>query len=295
MNLFFIKSKKAILPEVKAYSDYFICRGWVCSILSSTEMYKVKSESGVAWYFMGVNIIRPHNKFVVHEYTSLSVGHFPRFKNLIKRFINCKPDLRVFQSKDVEKEMNFKDDVPSFYRDMAISKSYCSCNLVEKEFDFVYCGAINKDRKLDKILNRFLENKTKNIMVIGDVPSSYLERYGDAPNITIVGRVDYDDVPFLLRKAKVGVNVLDDKYPYNIQTSTKILEYLACGLGVYTTKNDWCIKYEQEHNVVFSYFEVNDFDVNVECTFQQEVDINTWEKEIYASKIESYLKGAVNG
>ena len=291
MNLFFIKSKKAILPEVKAYSDYFICRGWTCRTMSSAEMYKVKTEYGVAWYFMGVNIIRPRNKFIIHEYTSLSVGRLPRFKNIIKRVINCKPDIRVFQSKDVEKEMNFKDGVPSFYRDMAISKNFFGCNLVEKKFDFVYCGAINKDRKLDKILDKFLENKNKNIMVIGEIPSNYIERYGDATNITIVGRVDYYDVPSLLRKAKVGVNVLDDKYPYNIQTSTKILEYLACGLGVYTTKNDWCIKYEKEHNVVFSYFDVDDFDVNIACNCQQEVDINTWEKEICVSKIERYLKG----
>lgn len=289
MKLLFISSDKAILPEIVAYRDYFTKRGWTCDNIPYNELHKMNNEYHVAWFFMGFNIIRPKNKVVVHEYSSLSVGRFPRLKNVVKKIFNCKPDIRVFQSKIVKQEMNFKDDVPSFYRDMAVSNKFTIDPSVDKEFDFVYCGAINKERRLDVVLDKFVLNECKNIVVLGKVPKEFYKKYGPYNNIKLIGEVDYDDIPQYIKKSRIGINIIEDKYPYNIQTSTKILEYLSCGLGVYTTCNDWCLKYEEMNGVKFSYFEIGSFDVNINCTYNKSVKVSNWDTSISTSQIDKYL------
>lgn len=290
MKIFFVSSERAILPEIVAYRDFFTKRGWVCENIKYSALKKIKDEYHIVWIFMGLNLIRPKNKIVVHEYSSLSVGRFPKLKNFLKKILNCKPDVRVFQNRDVEKEMNFKDKIPSFYRDMAVSNGFGIEHSNNKEFDFIYCGAINNERRLDTVLDEFILNKRKNIVVLGKIPKEYYEKYGSYKNINLVGEVDYSNIPQYLRKSRVGINIIEDKYPYNIQTSTKILEYLSCGLGVYTTCNNWCLKYEESNDVKFSYFKIGLFDVNVECYFDSKVKIRNWEDVINASKIDKYLE-----
>lgn len=293
MHIFFVESTKAHLPEIKSYKNYFLSRGFTCES-GSYQSYKEikKSKGSVIWYFMGFNFFKKSNNIVVHEYTSLSVGKFPRLKNHLKKIFNCKPNIRVFQSVFVEEEMNFKDNVPSFYRDMAVSEKFFFDKDVPKKYDFVYCGAINKDRRLDLVLDKFLVDKSKTILVLGDIPDSYYEKYNEC-NINLLGKIKYDEVPNYIRLARVGINIVDDKYPYNLQTSTKVLEYLACGLGIYTTRSDWCDNYQINNKVRFSYFDMDNFNLNVECVNKQNVNVPYWEETIVKSKVENYLRGAL--
>ncbi|MCR9421164.1 glycosyltransferase [Vibrio sp. RM-69-4] len=290
MHIFFVESEKALLPEIKAYKNYFSSKGFICE---SGLSKKIKNNKNIiVWYFMGFNLFRKKDEIIIHEYTSLSVGRFARLKNHMKKILNCKPDVRIFQNIDVEKEMRFNDDIPSLYRDMAVSEKFFFDKEVIKTYDFVYCGAIDKERRLDLILDKFLIDGDKTILVLGSIPDHYYDKYNQR-NINLLGKVKYDDVPNYLKQARIGINIVEDKYPYNFQTSTKILEYLACGLGVYTTKNSWCDKYQKNNKVSFSYFNMDTFNTNVECVIKQEINVPCWEEVIARSKIETYLRRAL--
>jgi hypothetical protein len=54
-----------------------------------------------------------------------------------------------------------------------------------------------------------------------------------------MGPVSRDQLPEIYKNARFGLNYTPDIYPYNVQTSTKTLEYLASGLGVISNKYKW--------------------------------------------------------
>jgi glycosyltransferase involved in cell wall biosynthesis len=83
------------------------------------------------------------------------------------------------------------------------------------------------------------KGKTLTLLLIGEVSDEIYENYRYCENITFTGRVLYEDVPKYASQAVYGINYMPDKYPYNLQTSTKLLEYLSMGLKVITTDYSW--------------------------------------------------------
>lgn len=85
-----------------------------------------------------------------------------------------------------------------------------------------------------------LLNLAKNykVIVVGNISQDLVPILSSA-NITLAGRVERKDLPELYRNAKFGLNYTPDIYPFNIQTSTKTLEYLASGLQVISNRYEW--------------------------------------------------------
>jgi hypothetical protein len=120
-----------------------------------------------------------------------------------------------------------------------------------KKYDFVYVGEVSKKRSIDRFLKAFEAYPQHTLCLVGQTDKAIFERYKNFSNITFKGKVPYKDVANILPKATYGLNLIPIKYPYTVQTSTKLLEYLAMGLKVITTDYPWVKTFERTHQASF--------------------------------------------
>ena len=236
-SLCFVHQDKAQLPEIQAYRDYFSGRYQV-SVATSVENLQ---HFDIVWFFMGCYRYQPKpHQFMVHEYASLSTPPFARLKDHIKQWCNSTPQLRVFQNLQQSAQLSLKDKVPLRYRDMGIARHFALQPDWVKRCDLIYTGAMDKSRKLHIALDLLLKlNPDASIWLVGH-PEPYLQhRYKSYANVRFLGAVDNSQIPELLNQARFGLNFIPDVYPYQWQTSTKLLEYAACGLPVIGNKTAW--------------------------------------------------------
>ena len=252
MKILFVRTGKAFLPEIDAYVKY-------SNKLEGFEAYDSQlldenysiDDFDVIWEFKGFGGVRDVNKVIVHDYASLSTGSFPKVKNNLKKWLNPKPNLRVFLNQAVRQGFNFNDDIEFCYRDMGIDERFLSVKSEEKEYDFVYVGSICKGRGMDRFLAEFTRKPQGKLCLIGNVEDDIYNEYKHNKDLVFTGSVPYGEVPIIASKAVYGINYIPDKYPFNIQTSTKLLEYLALGLKVITTDYQWVRDFEKLHGCSF--------------------------------------------
>ncbi|SHK32778.1 hypothetical protein SAMN02745227_02057 [Anaerobranca californiensis DSM 14826] len=265
IKILFIRSQNAFLPEIDAYLNYFNnTKEFKAFDSSKLKDYKLE-EFDIIWEFKGFGGVKKNkNQILIHEYASLSTGKFPTIKNFIKSKFNPKPDLRVFLNENVKEGFKFNDSVDYCYRNMGIDERFISQIEVDKEYDFVYVGSICKGREMDKFLKVFTEKDNGTLCLVGNVEDEIYSEYKNYGNLIFAGKVPYSEVPKIASKAVYGINFIPDKYPFNIQTSTKLLEYLALGLKVVTTDYKWVRQFEEKHNCSFYKLDYNNliFDKN---------------------------------
>jgi len=246
-RLLFISSGKAYLSSISAYKEYFGKTGEFEIYDSRDAQCPEINECDLAWFFMGLY----HEKISVpfiHEYASLSVAPFAKIKDQLKKIIGPQPSLRLFLNQYVKDKMSFNDNIPFLFRDVGVHHSFYNVDS-KKEYDFVYCGAMDKSRSTQKLLKYFstkLKNKT--LLVIGSISDELYGKYKRNDNIIFTGRLSYSEVPNEASKAVYGIDYKPDIYPYSYQTSTKILEYCAMGLKIVTTPCKWVDHFEQKNN-----------------------------------------------
>lgn len=247
-KILMLSSGKAILPEINAYKKYITDY----QIVDSRELDIIDfTEFDLIWKFMGTDIFRKLDIPVIHEYASLSTGKFPKLKNEIKRVFNIKPKVRIFLNKNVKNEFGFNDKIPYIYRDMGIDECFFIKN-EKKNYDFVYVGSMSNDRGIVNILEKFTQDlKNSSLLMIGEPDKSIYEAYKKYSNIVFTGKLKYQDVPKIASQAEYAINYIPDKYPYNLQTSTKLLEYIAMNLKVITTDYLWVNEFEKEREMKF--------------------------------------------
>ena len=247
-KILMLSSGKAILPEINAYKKYITDY----QIVDSRELDIIDfTEFDLIWKFMGTDIFRKLDIPVIHEYASLSTGKFPKLKNEIKRVFNIKPKVRIFLNKNVKNEFGFNDKIPYIYRDMGIDECFFLKN-EKKNYDFVYVGSMSNDRGIVNILEKFTQDlKNSSLLMIGEPDKSLYESYKKFSNIVFTGKLKYQDVPKIASQAEYAINYIPDKYPYNLQTSTKLLEYIAMNLKVITTDYLWVNEFEKEREMKF--------------------------------------------
>lgn len=250
MKIAILDSQKAYLPEIDAYIEYLNKKGIETDRITNQDLDNL-NQFDVLWRFSGIDLSRNKELCVVHEYNSLSIGSLRFVKDTLKKHLNTRPSGRVFLNSEVRKSFNFKDGVPSINRDMGISKNFFIHN-DEKEYDFVYVGTMDQSRQLENILQAFRSNIIdKKILMVGRPNDELYKTFKNNENIIFTGSVAYEEVPKLASKAVYGVNYIPDIYPYNEQTSTKLLEYCALGLKVITTNYKWVNQFEQNTNSNF--------------------------------------------
>ncbi|EPL6455566.1 glycosyltransferase [Providencia rettgeri] len=252
--IFFIYDKKSYLPEIFAYEKHCKENSISYKIVDSSFDFKKINEPHIKWTFMGLDLKKNKNSFIVHEYLSLSIGRFKKTKNYIKKYLSTKPDIQIFLNETIRNTFHI-NGIPYTIRDMGIDDAFFKNTIgINKEYDFCYCGSMDKSREIDKLLDLFTSGVFKNntILLLGSAPKDLTNKYHNE-NIHFHGKVDYTDVPRILSKAKCAINYIPNKYPFNIQTSTKFLEYLALGLPVISTKYHWVDKFQEKNKFSCSY------------------------------------------
>lgn len=264
IKILFIRSPKAFLPEIDAYIKYFNKTSEFKAYDSSKleKDYKI-DDFDVIWEFKGFGGIKTKDKILIHEYASLSTGSFPFIKNIMKVQLNPKPDLRIFLNENVREGFNFKDEIDFCFRDMGIDESFLNSNNQNKEYDFVYVGSICKGRGMDIFLRQFTKTTPGKLCLIGNVEDEIYDTYKNNKDIIFVGKVSYSEVPLIASRAIYGINYMPDRYPFNIQTSTKLLEYLALGLKVITTEYKWARQFEETQGCSFYKIDYENADLNL--------------------------------
>ena len=253
-KIVFIKPFNPYLPELKAYMEYFSRHGYeVQTVKNTRELSGMRYD--VEWHFMGIDRV-PYKKGVIktHEYGSLSTPPLSRLKNIIKKLISRKPQFRVFLNEAVKNTFAFNDNVASCIRDMGVGNSFLNAiNLPQqKQYDFCYLGNMHQLRQLKDILVYFKERlKNKTILLIGEPTPHLKNKFGNCTNIHFTGMLNYDEVPKELAKCKFAINYVPNIHPYNIQTSTKVLDYCSCNLNIITNRYEWIEKFESDNQASF--------------------------------------------
>lgn len=260
-KMLFIRNEKAFLPEIEAYIQYFNkTKEFIAYDSSKLNGDFDQNEYDILWEFKGVGGLKATDQILIHEYASLSTGTFPVLKNAVKTLKNRKPNLRVFLNANVKSGFNFKDTIPYCYRDMGIDRIFLQNEMQNKEFDFVYIGSISKCREIDQLLHAFTTKMKGKLLLIGPADDDLYIAYKNNKDITFTGKVRYNEVPLIASTAEYGINFIPNRYPFNIQTSTKLLEYVALGLKVITTDYKWVRQFEQQHNCSFFKLNINHFE-----------------------------------
>jgi len=287
MNIFIGLKTTSYTPEAYAYRDFFEARGH--KVLLAPEAEVPPSNIDVTIKFLGLqpfwtSSARKDKHILVHEYHSLSTPPYAHLKNFVKSIINTKPDMRIFLSKQVEDEFSFrKGRVPTVHRDMGVDPIFFNSSTTEKEFDLVYCGSYRPG--LDATLLKLGALGAK-ILVIGHMPKETEALLSPVPSITLTGKVRNDEVPSLIKQARLGLNFMPNVYPYNMQTSTKVLEYCAAGLGVVSTNYAWAKLFEAKEKARFIWLEqVSSIEDLYSPTIIPDMSNYTWEKIIESSRL----------
>lgn len=285
--------QNAYTPEAYAYQEYLIARGH--SIQLDYE-HLLDNNNDINIYFMGV---RPFWKkklikaIEVHEYQSLSTPPYAIFKDIVKKTINNKPSGRIFLNEEVENTLQFKDSIPSIRRDMGVDEALYQRKSDNPIYDIVYCGSILGRQGLVEAIIQ-LANLDLKILIIGTVTSEIEQIFRlSKKNITLLGRVERSELPKLYRECRFGLNFTPDIYPFNIQTSTKTLEYLASGLSVISNKYQWIEDFALNHDYQPIWLESisskDDLISNINNHVQVDMHIYKWSNILENSGFENFL------
>ena len=236
-------SKYAYTPEAYAYEKYLKNLG------HQVELdYDLDPNNDINIFFMGTRPFwrkKEGRAIEIHEYQSLSTPPYAKLKDFAKKFVNKKPSGRIFLNNFVHQNLNFNDDIPYIYRDMGVDEALFQKPNQNPEYDILYCGSISgRIGLIDTLLN--LAKNYKVIVVGKTTEDEALLLRGK--NITLLGQVGRGQLREIYRNSRFGLNYTPDIYPFNIQTSTKTLEYLASGLNVISNKYFWAEEFFNEIN-----------------------------------------------
>jgi hypothetical protein len=237
---------KAYLPEAYAYKNYLSDNG-VSVELAPIQDLSLNNDLIIT--FMGFKKNQHKAEYrVIHEYHSLSTPPMARAKDSLKRYLNFKPNGRIFLNDKVERIMSFKDNIPFIYRDMGVNDHFISLSdkKISKQFDIVYAGSINRKGLLKTVID--ISKLGYKIVLVGkvnDIDRAIYEQYG----ITLTGELLPKEISSIFSLSRAGLNFTPNLYPYNIQTSTKTLEYLSAGLSLISNKYLWIESFSKAHNI----------------------------------------------
>lgn len=251
MRILLLHPGKSFLPELGAYQRFLSGRGHSVDIV---EEHVLTSTTGADVHYRLAGFLRqPISSAVpeIHEYASASVGRWPRAKNLVKSLASTRPAGRVFLNAVVQQQFRFADGVPFLHRDMGADEGFFAQRQVHhKPFDLVYAGSISGRPGLLACIAGLAE-KGFRIALAGSANAEDQAVIAALPGVTYAGRLAPADVPAFVAQARCGLNYCPSAYPYTFQTSTKVIEYLACGLGVVSNAYDWMDRHSAQHGYAY--------------------------------------------
>ncbi len=291
-----IKSGKFFAPEIEGYLNFFKPYKDIQIEVYNT-FQDADKNSDITIVFLGfIPIWRNHKSLIIAEYPSLSVGRFSVVKNLLKRLLNIRGEYYIFLNEEVRKNLFFSSRVPHSLRGMGFVKDNCEqSSNVKKEFDFVYCGSVGRSGVIEAISK--IESLGFLIAVVGNTEKEGEVLSGISKNIYCFGKASLKRSYEIMASAKYGLNFMPDTFPYNIQDSTKVIEYCALGLGVVTNRYKWVDEFEEKIQAKFLGLEVVDSYESVSSfNFEQgNIEKYSWDKVISETDLMSFIEGATSG
>ncbi len=240
-SVHFVHTGPAYMPELSAYEAYLSALGHHCERHSNPAT--VPLDADIVWWICGkVSAHHSHRlrrSLQVHEYASASVGRWPALKDRLKRWNHPLPDHRIFLNEWVRARMGFGDGVPCSLRDMGVPAAFLQATATQPvDHDLVYLGEMGRLRGFLPTLQAISQAGLR-LLLVGQVPADLEGFLRLTPGIHCTGRIDQAQVPAQLLRARAGLNLMPDRLPLAMQTSTKVLEYLAVGLPVVSNDYDW--------------------------------------------------------
>lgn len=275
-----VVSDKSYSPELVALREYFSHSNEIAFELVPSTSAAAGAGFDAIYLKMGFSPMwKPSDTPEIHDYSSASTGDWPHLKDWIKSNLSRKPVLRSFLSEFVRTCLTFRDSIPYVVRDMGVPEGFISAResrTGSPTYDLLYAGSIGASRQTDLML----EGVTKaglTILVVGEPSPEIQTRYGKSTGVSLAGRVSHHEIPGLAADCRMGLNFTPDIHPFNRQTSTKVLEYLALGLPVVTNDYEWVRQFELQSSA--SMFKFKSFD---ELTAIGSYDFHVPEMEPYS-------------
>ncbi|ULQ58082.1 hypothetical protein KJS94_07685 [Flavihumibacter rivuli] len=254
LNIAFVHPGKAFLPELEAYKRFFGGLGIQCQVLHPSAL--AKQHIDIEWHIMGTHFKRVHPEAIlIHEYASLSTPPFASAKDLVKKWLNCRPDFRLFLNEEVSSVMDFNDGIPFGFRDMFVSSAPAAPGPLPPKYDFIYIGSVSRERKAQKLLDVFGSGAMRNnsILILSQNFSDLQQLYREFPNISFSGPVEPAAVGQFIQQARYAINYQPPYRPFNLQTSSKFLEYAAQRKPIITSDNTWTRNFQRKYGGRFFY------------------------------------------
>jgi hypothetical protein len=276
-------------PEAYAYEKYLKGFGHEVQLDSANSL---DPDNDINIYFMGLRPVwrkKTGRAIDIHEYHSLSTGAFPLIKDKIKKFINDKPSGRIFLNNVVQEGMGFQDGIPYIERDMGVDDDFFQRPFSNPEFDIVYAGSIAGRKGLIDELIKLAKRKLK-LLIVGSISKADFEIFEKYKNVSFTGKVHRSEIPKIFKNCRAGLNYTPDIYPFNIQTSTKTLEYLAAGLVLISNRYNWIESFSKKFGILPLWIDnVSDSDsIGVSNYFLQK-EIFSWDSILNKSYFNDFL------
>lgn len=230
----------AYAPEVIALQEYLTSQTGFRATVINDERDLQRSEYSLLYRLMGIAPRwRRARTAEFHDYASLSVGAGAWLKDRIKPALTRRPVLRSFLNEKVQQHYQFSDGVPALTRDMGVPTTFRPIHERRSvEFDFLYAGTLSRKRKTLEMTAAIVK-AGYTILLVGEPDADTADFAGRHPQVRLAGRVRQIDLPTLASTCRFGLNYTPNVYPFNFQTSTKVLEYCALGLPVVTNRYSW--------------------------------------------------------
>ncbi|WP_276481233.1 hypothetical protein [Paraflavitalea pollutisoli] len=286
------------MSELHGYSHFFAGIGIPCEVVTPKELPLLKRK--IDWYFMGVDRSHPiPGIFRIHDYLSPSTPPARRLKDWGKRWINARPDLRIFKNHYTRQCFGFSDAIPELLMNMGIADEWLQTTgqRPEKSFDFIYIGELSAARQTNILLDRFTQGdlRERTLLLLSRNYEQWQRQYASHPNILFKGPVDKAGVKDHILRSRFAINYIPDREPFNQLPATKMLEYAACGVPILSTSYPWVRQFQQQYGGNYLYLSPDLHDL----TWQRVTDFNyhtpamsdwTWGHQIKRSGILEYLR-----
>ena len=159
----------------------------------------------------------------------------------------------------------------------------------DKLLFLVYLGVLNPGRGLALLIDVVKERKDVHLKIIGDGPLSIAlrERGNDCDWIEFSGEIQPSELPAILAKADVGVNLLvAESKSYYYSLANKFFDYLHAGLPVL------CMNYPEYKSIAELYDCIYPTEVLTKASLHGAIDSidkygSIWEHKIQQTKIAS--------
>ncbi|RQZ68232.1 glycosyltransferase [Burkholderia sp. Bp9004] len=245
MKVFILHPGKANYPEIAAYGRRLRAHGFEVydGDLDAYACFPDR-DACILWCIMGFYRALPPARFVIHDYRSLSVGRLAAVKDGVKRVLNARPDLRIFQNERMRDAMAFRDGVRSLLLPMGVPDwifDQADADVAAggaagaeptSSGRFCYIGEMSRERGFHKVLAAYRDarrDESDTLVLVGNPEPAIHAAFADTPGIHFVGRVPQPDALRIVRDSEYAVCFFPYHRPHCFQTPTKLLEYASLG------------------------------------------------------------------